>query len=51
VYGYDVVPEDAGYLIRHRIDQADVLHARYIDELSDIAELVEWAARRHQQHN
>lgn len=49
-YGYDVQPDAEGYKVRHRVNCQDISHARHLDDLADLAELVEWAARRHQQH-
>ena len=45
--GYDVEPDERGYLVRSRNDPSDVSLARNIDELTDLAELFAWAAQRH----
>jgi hypothetical protein len=45
-YGYDVVPRDRGYIVRHRSDSDDVSRARNLNELNDFADLMEWAAQR-----
>jgi hypothetical protein len=49
VYGYEVQFDPPGYVVQHRINQADVSRARHLDDLADLAELMEWAARRHEQ--
>lgn len=46
IYGYDVIPDPPGYIIRHRSDQDDVSRARHCADLVELAELFEWAARR-----
>lgn len=45
-YGYDVLAEPPGFLVRHRQDAADVSRARHCADLIELAELVEWAAHR-----
>lgn len=49
-YGYDVQPDGQEYLVRHRHNLADVSHARHLDDLADLADLLEWAARRQQKN-
>jgi hypothetical protein len=45
-YGYDVLPSPPGYMVRHRSDDTDRSYARHLDDLVELAELIEWAARR-----
>jgi hypothetical protein len=46
-YGYQVVPDMEGYLVRHRNDPDDTSRARHLGDLVELAELSEWAARHH----
>jgi hypothetical protein len=43
---YDVHVEADGYLIQHRFDPSDVSRAPTLELLIDLADLMEWAARR-----
>ena len=45
-HGYEVIPDGAGYIVRHRSDFQDVSHARHLEDLIELAELVEWRAQR-----
>ena len=44
--GYNVFHDNDGYIIRHWRDVNDVSCARDFADLSDFADLVEWAAKR-----
>ena len=46
VYGYEVIPDGLGYLVRRRDDPQDISQARHLDDLMEFAELFEWAAQR-----
>lgn len=48
-YGYDVEPDPPGYIVQHRINMGDRSRARHFDDLVDLTELMEWAARHAQQ--
>jgi len=45
-HGYDVFPDAQGYLVCDRRNLGDVSLARHLDDLVDLAELIEWAAVR-----
>lgn len=45
-YGYEVIPDPPGYIVRHRSDRDDVSRARDLADLVELTELMEWAARR-----
>jgi hypothetical protein len=45
-YGYEVLPDPPGYIVRHRSDRGDVSRARHLDDLIELAELFDWAAQR-----
>jgi hypothetical protein len=49
-YGYGVAPDGQGYIISSRSDPLDVSLARKLDDLADLAELVEWRALHEVQH-
>jgi hypothetical protein len=46
VYGYEVILDPPGYIVRHHKDRDDVSRARHLADLVELAELMEWAARR-----
>jgi hypothetical protein len=48
-YGYEVQPDPPGYIVQHGTNRDDLSRARHLDDLADLAELIEWAARRHEQ--
>jgi hypothetical protein len=45
-YGYEVISDPPGYIVRHHSDHDDVSRARNLADLVELAELMEWAARR-----
>jgi hypothetical protein len=46
--GYEVLPDGTGYIVRHRSDPQDVSRARHLEDLIELAQLVEWRAQREQ---
>ena len=44
--GYDVVSDDHGFLVRNRTDSTDISRACHLKDLSDLADLWEWANQR-----
>jgi hypothetical protein len=45
-YGYEVVPDALGYVVRHRVDSDDVSRMRGLGDLVEFARLVEWRELR-----
>lgn len=45
-YGYEVIPDTRGYIVRNHSDRNDACRTRQVDDLIDLAELVERAAQR-----
>jgi hypothetical protein len=46
VYGYEVYSEPLGYVVQHRIDTHDVSLMHDLDELIELADLIEWREQR-----
>jgi len=46
VYGYDVIPDGSGYIVRRGQNHEDTSRARHLEDLEEFAELFEWAAQR-----
>jgi len=46
-HGYDVLPSPPGYIVCNRSDHADRSYARHLNDLVELAELFEWAARHY----
>ena len=44
--GYEVVPTEQGYLVRHVTNSQDSSRMHNLDELVEHAELMEWAQQR-----
>jgi hypothetical protein len=44
--GYEVLADERGYIVRHLTDSNDVSCARNLDNLVDLADLMEWATQR-----
>ncbi len=45
-YGYEVLTDEHGYIVRHLTDADDVSCTRNLDELVDLADLMAWAEQR-----
>lgn len=45
-YGYEVIPDEQGYIVRHLTDSNDVSQMHNLDQLLDFADLIEWAKQR-----
>ncbi len=45
-YGYVVVADGQGFIVKHMTDSNDVSSMRNLDELLDFADLMEWAAQK-----
>lgn len=45
-YGYEVVPDGHCYSVRHQQDTTDISRAHTLNELIDLADLMQWAAQR-----
>jgi len=45
-YGYEVIPDGSGYIVRRRDNHEDASRARHLDDLVELADLFEWAAQR-----
>ena len=43
---YEVSSDEQGYIVRHQTDANDISRVRTLDELSELADLMEWAKRR-----
>jgi hypothetical protein len=43
---YEVRPDDQGYIIQHRTERDDISHARHLNDLVELADLMEWAEQR-----
>ena len=43
---YEVVSDEHGYIVRHLMDRDDVSRASNLDELVELADLMEWAEQR-----
>jgi hypothetical protein len=41
--GYEVLPDDSGYIVRSVTDSNDMSRMHNLDELIDLADLMEWA--------
>lgn len=46
VCGYDVLPDERGYIVQHVTDSQDVSRMSNLDELIEMMELMEWAEKR-----
>lgn len=44
--GYTVRQDERGYFVLHQTDNADISRAPTLDDLLDLAELMEWAQQR-----
>ena len=44
--GYEVLPDGQSYIVRCVTDSDDVSQTRNLDELVDLADLMEWAQKR-----
>jgi len=44
--GYEVLSNEQRYIVRHQTDSNDVSQVRTLDELIELAELMEWAQQR-----
>ena len=44
VYNYEIEAIEHGYLVRNRSDPEDTSHARNLDDLTDLADLIQWRA-------
>jgi hypothetical protein len=44
--GYEVLPDDRGYIVRNEADSNDVSRLHKLAELIDLADLMEWAQQR-----
>jgi hypothetical protein len=43
---YEVLPDERGYIVRHLTDSNDVSRVHTLDDLVDLADLMEWAKQR-----
>ena len=48
-YNYAVALDGQGYIVRHLTDPRDVSYIHNLDDLVDLADLMEWAAQRRNQ--
>ena len=44
-HGYTVTLGEHGYRVSSQADPSDVSHARHLDDLADLAELMRWRAQ------
>jgi hypothetical protein len=44
--GYDVHPHEQGYLVQHHSDDNDISRMRYLNELIELADLLDWREQR-----